>query len=128
MSPHVCIPLSLLLAACMATGGCSRTGQEQGPARTEGGSSPPLESEGTQRHVYLSSTELAIELQEHCAAANEALNAAATELSGSRRPNLNQARAKVAEAQKKMDYCLKMAHGIAESTLGTAAEKGPSQK
>jgi len=81
-----------------------------------------------QRHVYLSSKELAIELQEHCPAANDALEAAATELRGSARPNLDKVRSKVAEAQNRMDYCMKMAHGIAESTLGSAAEKGASRR
>jgi len=108
--------------------GCSRTGEEQAPGTTEAGASQPAETGETQRHVYLSSRELAIELQEHCAAADEALKAAGTELRVSSKPNINEVRAKIAEAQKRMDYCLKMAHGIAESTLGTAAEKGPSKR
>ncbi len=128
MSWGMRIPLSLLLASCMVVAGCSRTGQERQPTSTEAGSTRPEETQEMQRHVYLSSTELAIELQEHCAAASDALKAAAEELSGSSKPNVNEVRRSVAEAQKKMDYCMKMVHGIGETTRGAAAEKGPSRR
>lgn len=75
----------------------------------------------------MSSTELAIELREHCAAANDALKAVGTELSGAK-PNLTDVRRKVVETEKRMDYCMKMVHGIAESTLGPGAEKEPSRR
>lgn len=114
------ISLSMLLAACMVTVGCSRTGHEQPPASQEAASS---RSEETQRHVYLSSTELAIELQEHCAIASDALKAAATKLGSSSKPDLGEVRRNVAKAQQKMGYCMKIVHGIAELTRGNAAEQ-----
>jgi hypothetical protein len=115
----------LLLASAFVLG-CSRerSGQAQ-DASTSAKESSEIRRHGTeqtQRHIYLSSTDLAKELNEHCGKASAAIDRASERLSGSSPPNMKQLAAEVAEAKQNMAACMKMVHGVEENAFGAAAE------
>lgn len=96
----------------------------------EGSSKPAAKSpdrSSDNRHVYLSSTDLAKELSEHCGKANDALNRAAY-LVTARMPDTKQLSAQLDDAKKSMSSCMTMVHGVEENALGAGAENRGNRK
>lgn len=96
----------------------------------EGSASPAAKSpdrSSENRHVYLSSADLAKELSEHCGKANDALNRAAYMVTA-RIPDTKQLSAQLDDAKKSMSSCMTMVHGVEENALGAEAEQRRERK
>ncbi|MDT8068960.1 MAG: hypothetical protein ROO76_12425 [Terriglobia bacterium] len=96
----------------------------------EGSASPAAKSpdrSSENRHVYLSSTDLAKELREHCGKASDALNRAAA-LVSARMPDTKRLSVQMDDAKKSMSTCMTMVHGVEESALGAGAEQSSERK
>lgn len=125
---RILVAVMMLAILCMS---CSRErspiGSQQNSKETvsPAAQSPKLSNEN--RHVYLSSVDLAKELNEHCGKASAAMNRAA-ELVSARTPDLKELSSRLDEAKRSMSSCMTMVHGVEENVLGAEAEENGERK
>lgn len=100
----------------------SRQRKENVPSSTKS-----ADPSAVNRHINLSSKDLAKELAEHCTKASNALDRAAT-LVSSERPDKAQLAVEIDLAKENMSTCMTMVHGVAEDALGAEAEHNSSRK
>jgi hypothetical protein len=107
---------------------CSREGSPNSPPQNP--KLPVTQSQDrsrTNRHVYLSSADLAKELSEHCGKASDAIDRA-TALVSARMPDTKQLSVQLDEAKKSMSTCMTMVHGVEENASGSGAEQRRDRK
>lgn len=117
--------LGMLAIAIVALVGCSRISQQASSAKSQ---KPEQVEQSSPRgkHVFLSPTDLAKELQQHCGKAHSAMqeltnllnNASQTSDPAMLRRFVQQAQAPAAEASQNMQTCMTMVHGMQEQHLG----------
>lgn len=122
----------VLLLTFGITFGCSHESSQSTPqpstSPTASVDAPPRQGSEAKRHVYLSSTDLAKELREHCGAASTALDRAESRLSASLRPDLQKLEGDLTDARKNMSNCMTLVHGVEENAIGNAAENDTKTK